>query len=70
MPTCPSCSSSQIVVVIGPSPHAFCASCGTRWVQEGGYQRSIQPTAAGRIMAARRRSLDLEDELVAVGDDR
>ena len=49
MPRCPTCQSGRVVVVISQQPRAFCASCGTRWVQEGSYQREIRP--ASRVSA-------------------
>jgi transposase-like protein len=55
MPRCPVCESVSIVVVISPRPRAFCATCGSRWVQEGGYQRAVRPTARGRLLAVRSR---------------
>jgi transposase-like protein len=42
MPRCPGCASFRIVIVIGPTRRAFCAKCGTRWVQEGSIQRAVE----------------------------
>jgi hypothetical protein len=41
MSRCPVCESSQIVVVLNHSPHAWCSRCGARWIQEGSEQRRI-----------------------------
>jgi hypothetical protein len=52
VPKCPVCESFQVVIVIGPSPSAWCDICGARWVQQGGEQRSImrEPIAFGQRM--------------------
>ena len=39
---CPVCESGRIVVVISPNPRAFCARCGSKWIQEGSYQRAVR----------------------------
>lgn len=41
MQRCPVCDSSQIVVVVGPWPRAWCDRCGARWIQEGSEQRAV-----------------------------
>ena len=49
---CPACESARVVVVVSPSPKAFCVRCGARWVQEGSLQRQVRfskPTTAGAL---------------------
>lgn len=41
MPRCPVCQSFQIVVVVSPSPDAWCDRCGARWIQQGCRQWAI-----------------------------
>jgi hypothetical protein len=46
--------------------------CGTRWVQEGSYQREVRPSAIGRILAGRARAadeVDVEPTLLRVGGE-
>ena len=38
---CPVCDSIRVVVVVSPDPHAFCARCGSVWIQDGDEQRSV-----------------------------
>jgi hypothetical protein len=45
MARCPVCESLRIVIVVSPERRAFCARCGTRWVQVGSRQRNIQRPA-------------------------
>lgn len=42
MARCPECGSVRVVIVVSPDRRAFCVRCGTRWVQDGIQQRSIQ----------------------------
>ncbi|MGH2681759.1 MAG: hypothetical protein ACRDIX_00815 [Actinomycetota bacterium] len=42
MARCPACESVRIVIVVSPGRRAFCARCGTRWVQDGSHQRNIK----------------------------
>ena len=58
MPRCPVCRSAQVVIVVSPRPRAFCTVCGSRWVQEGGDQRSIRQTSAGRILGGQSRPVE------------
>ena len=70
MPGCPICKSPHIVVVLSARPRAFCTACGTRWVQEGSYQREVKPSATGRILALSEVSSDRMDaEGLALGAD-
>jgi hypothetical protein len=41
MPRCPLCRSAYITVVPSLHPHAFCSSCGARWIQDGSEQHAI-----------------------------
>ncbi|MDP9343228.1 MAG: hypothetical protein M3Q23_14285 [Actinomycetota bacterium] len=43
MVKCPVCESARVVVVLAPSPRAFCVKCSTKWIQEGSHQRAIRP---------------------------
>ena len=45
MARCPVCESLRIVIVVGPERRAFCAGCGSRWIQEGTRQRDIKRLA-------------------------
>jgi uncharacterized paraquat-inducible protein A len=45
MARCPVCESLRIVIVVSPERRAFCARCGTRWIQDGGRQRNVQRLA-------------------------
>jgi len=45
---CPVCESARVVIVVAPRRRAFCVRCGSRWIQEGGVQRSIRASAAAR----------------------
>jgi transposase-like protein len=70
MPGCPTCKSPHIIVVLSARPRAFCTACGTRWVQEGSYQREIKPSATGRILALGDLSVERMDaETLALGAD-
>jgi hypothetical protein len=42
MPRCPLCASARITILVSLHPHAFCSSCGTRWIQDGHEQRAIK----------------------------
>ena len=42
MARCPVCESLRIVIVVGPERRAFCARCGSRWIQDGTRQRNIK----------------------------
>jgi Zn-finger nucleic acid-binding protein len=57
MPQCPVCESFQVVVVVSPSPSAWCDRCGARWIQQGGEQRAImrEPVAYPREWPAAHR---------------
>ena len=41
MPRCPLCGSAHITIVASLHPHACCAGCGARWIQEGSTQRAV-----------------------------
>ena len=43
MVKCPVCESARVVVVLAPSPRAFCVKCSTKWIQEGSIQRAVRP---------------------------
>ena len=46
MARCPVCESLRIVIVVGGSERrAFCARCGSRWIQDGGRQRNVKRLA-------------------------
>jgi hypothetical protein len=45
MSRCPVCHSVRIVVVLTPDRRSFCAQCGSRWIQEGSHQRSVERSA-------------------------
>ncbi|MBI4261871.1 MAG: hypothetical protein HY658_15060 [Actinobacteria bacterium] len=45
---CPNCDSTRIVVVLAPRRHAWCNTCGARWVQEGSYQYAMRRPVACR----------------------
>ena len=42
MPRCPLCGSAHITIVASLHPHAFCSSCGARWIQEGSEQWAVK----------------------------
>jgi hypothetical protein len=42
MARCPVCASLRIVIVVSPERRAFCARCGSRWIQEGNQQRNVK----------------------------
>lgn len=42
MARCPVCESVRVVIVVAPSPRAFCSKCGSRWIQEGRRQRHVE----------------------------
>jgi len=48
---CPVCESARVVVVVSPSPKAFCVECSSRWIQEGSLQRAVRYAVAGRPAA-------------------
>ena len=52
MPRCPLCASARITILVSLHPHAFCASCGTRWIQDGREQRAIKTGPKGRLARA------------------
>jgi Zn-finger nucleic acid-binding protein len=39
---CPVCESARVVVVLSPTPRAFCVKCSARWIQDGILQRQVQ----------------------------
>jgi Zn-finger nucleic acid-binding protein len=43
VPRCPVCESERVIHVVGRMRRAFCARCGTKWIQEGAEQRQIEP---------------------------
>jgi len=43
LPACPVCGSKRVILVVSSKRRAFCAQCGTKWVQEGAEQRQIEP---------------------------
>jgi hypothetical protein len=45
MARCPVCRSVRIVIVVGPERRAFCAACGSRWIQDGSVQRKVERPA-------------------------
>jgi uncharacterized paraquat-inducible protein A len=45
MARCPVCESVRVVIVVSPERRAFCARCGTRWIQDGNRQRNIRRLA-------------------------
>ena len=51
MPRCPVCGSARITISISLHPHAFCSSCGARWIQDGSEQRAIQRVHELALMA-------------------
>jgi Zn-finger nucleic acid-binding protein len=40
---CPVCRSERVILVVSRKRRAFCARCGTKWIQEGAKQRQIEP---------------------------
>ena len=42
MSRCPVCQSVRVVLLIAPTRRAFCTRCGSRWIQAGSVQRSVQ----------------------------
>lgn len=71
MPHCPTCQSSRIIIVISSAPRASCLACGTRWIQEGSYQRGVRVSGAGRILPGGARwadfAADSDDALLGAG---
>jgi len=49
---CPVCESARVVVVLSPTPKAFCVKCSARWIQEGSLQRQVRH-ADGRVTPTR-----------------
>jgi hypothetical protein len=47
MTLCPVCESHRVVLVLSPSPRAFCAICGARWVQDGSRQTGVVKGVTG-----------------------
>jgi uncharacterized paraquat-inducible protein A len=43
---CPVCGSVRIVIVVSPRRRAFCASCGTRWMDEEEPALAAKPAGA------------------------
>jgi Zn-finger nucleic acid-binding protein len=54
MARCPVCGSVRVVLLVAPSPRAFCARCGSRWIQEGNTQRRIERAAVGQAASVPR----------------
>jgi hypothetical protein len=50
MARCPVCHS--IVLVLSPTRRSFCTDCGTRWLQDGSEQPSVQRSADPPVAAA------------------
>lgn len=46
---CPACESFRVVIVLAPNPHAFCASCGARWLQEGSRQSRLMRRSSSSL---------------------
>ena len=42
MVRCPVCESATVTVVLNSKSHASCACCGSTWIQEGSWQRSVR----------------------------
>jgi Zn-finger nucleic acid-binding protein len=51
MPRCPVCGSSVVTIVVSLHPHAFCSTCGARWIQDGSEQRAIGRVQEPAFMA-------------------
>ncbi|HVM12271.1 MAG TPA: hypothetical protein VM638_07335 [Actinomycetota bacterium] len=45
MPRCPNCHAARIVIVVGTDRRSFCVECGTKWIQDGSEQRSVETTS-------------------------
>jgi enoyl-CoA hydratase/carnithine racemase len=43
LPACPVCGSERVILIMGSQRRAFCAGCGTKWIQDGAEQREIEP---------------------------
>jgi hypothetical protein len=54
MPRCPLCQSAYITVVLSLHPHAFCSSCGARWIQDGSEQHAITRVQEPTLFASAR----------------
>ena len=54
MPRCPLCRSATVTIGFGLYPIAICASCGTRWIQDGQQQRAINQLQEPRLLASAR----------------
>lgn len=39
---CPVCDSIRVVLVLNGAQKAFCGRCGSRWVQDGSRQSSVE----------------------------
>jgi len=52
MITCPVCDSRRVVIVVAQERPAFCARCGSRWIQDGSYQRAVRATEHPALRSA------------------